>query len=540
MKISQTIYLLLGAALLAGGAASTYLIIRCANISAAYTGMIQNEVAQAQQIRVIQVTFKKQVQAWKDILLRGKDDAALSKYQTEFHTLAAQVQTDSAKLGSQIKDEQAQEELANFQKQHDLLDSQYDAALTGYIADRDFSIADAAVKGKDRPPTDSLDHVVTLLTALSDSVAAGEAARLHREQSILIGVLAFLWIGLAAWCVAFARALGLRLNTCVQFVHGIAGGNLTVTAPEEGREDELGLLIAAMCEMRDRLHETVSTIQSVAAKMTSSAEGVSGSSAQIASAVSHEQHQVEQVAAALEEMIASVREVSRHCGEAAINAAKTGELAEGSSDSVGKVAGEVRAMAAEVHHNAASVQGLGERSRQISQIVTLIEEIAGQTNLLALNAAIESARAGEHGRGFAVVAGEVRRLAERTTSATKEIAVAVQSIQTGTQAAVAGIEGSTGRVEQSVVSADAAVNSLSVLGGSTTEVRQRIEQVAQASEEQLEAVSLVGKSMHEISSSISSSSAGAEKAAATAAELVLLARQLKDQASQFNTGKTAA
>jgi len=99
MKISQTIYLLLGAALLAGGAASTYLMLRCANISTAYSGIMQNEVAQAQQIRVIQVTFKKQVQAWKDILLRGKDDAALSKYQTEFHTLAAQVQADSAKLG---------------------------------------------------------------------------------------------------------------------------------------------------------------------------------------------------------------------------------------------------------------------------------------------------------------------------------------------------------------------------------------------------------------------------------------------------------
>jgi methyl-accepting chemotaxis protein len=437
-------------------------------------------------------------------------------------------------------DEQAREGLANFQKQHDLLDSQYDAALAGYTADRDFSHADTAVKGKDRPPTDSLDKVVAQLTALSVSMASGEATRLHREQSVLIGILAVLWAGLAAWCVAFAHALGLRMNDCVQFVHGIAGGDLTVIAPEEGREDELGLLISAMCEMRDRLRETVATIQSVAAKMTAGAEGVSGSSAQIATAVSQQKRQVEQVTAALEEMIASVGEVARHCSEAADHAATTGELAKGSSDSVGKVAGEVRSMAAEVHNNATSVQGLGERSRQISQIVTLIEEIAGQTNLLALNAAIESARAGEHGRGFAVVAGEVRRLAERTTSATKEIAVAVQSIQSGTNEAVTSIEGSTGRVAQSVVTADAAVNSLSVLGSSAAEVRQRIKQVAQASEEQLEAVSLVGKSMHEITSGITTSSEGAERAAATATDLVMLAHQLKDQASQFNTGHSAA
>jgi methyl-accepting chemotaxis protein len=540
LRIAHTIYLLLGAALLAGGVASAYLILRCANISADYTGIIQGEVAQAQQIRVIQVTFKKQVQAWKDILLRGKDDASLSKYQTEFHAQADAVQAGSAKLGGEIKDEQARAELATFQQQHDLLDSQYEAALTGFAVDRDSAAADNALKGKDRPPTDTLDNVVTQLTALSETLAAAEAVRLHREQEILIGVLAIMWVALTAWCIGFARALGLRMESCVQFVYGISGGDLTVLAPEEGRNDELGLLISAMCEMRDRLRETVTTIQSVAAGLSASAEGVSSSSSQIANAVSHEQHQVSQIAAALEEMIASVREVARHCGEAAHQAARTGDLAKGSSTSVGDVAGEVRAMAAEVENNAHSVQGLGERSRQISQIVTLIEEIAGQTNLLALNAAIESARAGEQGRGFAVVAGEVRRLAERTTSATKEIAVAVQSIQKGTRDAVASIEGSTGRVEKSVSTADAAVQSLTVLGTSTAEVRQRIEQVALATEEQLEATSLVGKSMNEIAASIAASSEGAEETARTAIELVALARQLTEQTSQFNTGSARA
>jgi methyl-accepting chemotaxis protein len=537
MRISHTIYLLLGLALLAGGAASTYLIIRCANVSADYTAIIQGEVAQAQQVRVLQVNFKKQVQAWKDILLRGKDDAALVKYEAEFHRVAAQVETDSATLGAAIRDEQARADLDTFLQQHQVLDGQYEAALPGYVSNRDFSQTDAAVKGKDRPPTDTLDRVADRLIALAASVPAEEAARLRHEQAMLAAVICLVWLALGAWSVAFARSLGLRLEHSVRFVREIASGDLTAASPEHGRADELGILIEAMGHMRNQLREMVGEIQAVAASLTQNAESVSSSSVQIAAAASEQRGQASQVAAALEEMVASVREVTTHCHEAARNAVHNGNMAEGSCHSVEAVAGEVRGMAAEAQSNARTVQDLGERSGQISQIVTLIQEIAGQTNLLALNAAIESARAGEHGRGFAVVAGEVRRLAERTTSATKEIADAVQSIQQGTREAVDGIRASSGRVEKSVATADAAAQSLGVLGSCTAEMRQRIEQIAQAAEEQSQASGLVGQSMNEISTSIASSAEGAEVSARTANELVKLAQQLAEQASQFKTGE---
>jgi methyl-accepting chemotaxis protein len=285
------------------------------------------------------------------------------------------------------------------------------------------------------------------------------------------------------------------------------------------------------------LRGLVGDIQSVAAHLSSSAHEVSATSVQIAAAASEQRSQSSQVAAALEEMIASVREVTQHCNEASERAVHTGDLANGSCHTVEAVAGQVRDLANEAQGNAKTVKELGDRSVQISQIVTLIEEIAGQTNLLALNAAIESARAGEHGRGFAVVAGEVRRLAERTTSATKEIAEAVQGIQQGTRDAVHSIESSSKRVEESVATADGAARSLGVLGSSAGEVRERIAQIAQAAEEQSQASGMVGKSMNEIAMSISSSTDGAEEAARTAEELVELARQLKEHTSRFNTGE---
>ncbi len=537
LRISHTIYLLLGLALLAGGAASTYLMIRCASVSSDYTAIIQGEIAQAQQVRALQVNFKKQVQAWKDILLRGKDDAALTKYGSEFHSLAARVQADSGTMSSSIHDEQARTGLKDFEQQHQMLDSQYESALADFTTSRDYAQADAAVKGKDRAPTDSLDHVVDRLTALAATVPAEEAARLHHEQIIMTGVLVFLWLSLGIWSIVFARSLGLRLDNCVRFVREIASGDLTASSQERGRDDELGTLIEAMRQMRDQLRQMVASIQSVAGSLSINAECVSSSSVQIAAAASDQRNHASQVAAALDEMVTTVREVSAHCHEATQNAVQAGNMATTSCHSVEAVAGDVRDMANEAQRNAKSVQNLGERSGQISQIVTLIQEIAGQTNLLALNAAIESARAGEHGRGFAVVAGEVRRLAERTTSATKEIADAVQSIQQGTREAVEHINSSSERVGKSVVAADAAAHSLGELGTGTAEVRQLIEQIAQATEEQSQASAMVGQSMNEISTSISSSSQGAEESARTANELVKLAHQLTEQVSRFKTNE---
>jgi methyl-accepting chemotaxis protein len=537
IRIAHTIYLLLGVALFAGGVASVYLTVRCAHVSRDYSNIIFGEEQQAQRVRELQVSFKKQVQAWKDILLRGRDDAALQKYSAEFHAQAEAVDGGAKRLAAAVKDDQAHAGLMEFASQHEQLDQEYEKAFAGYRANRDFAAADAAVKGKDRQPTDSLDGVAERLAKLAEEAPSAEAARLRSEQAVMTCILLLLWTALAAWSIVFARSLGLRMNRSVEFVRQIAQGDLTVVEPEQGGQDELGQLIEAMSGMRDQLRVVVGGIQEVSGALTSGADAVARSSSQIAKATTEQRGESAQVASALEQMIATVREVAEHCQQASTHAEKTGELAHKSSGSVEGVAEEVRVLAEGAAENARAVHELGERTRQIGQIVDLISEIAGQTNLLALNAAIESSRAGEHGKGFAVVAGEVRRLAERTTAATQEITTAVHSIQNETQVVVKSIRETSERVERSVEVADAAAQSLQKVGESASEVRERIRQIAQSAEEQSHSSALVGRSMQEMASSIASSSEGAEESARTAEEMATMAQQLEVQSGHFKTGE---
>src|SRR5437660_2939064 len=164
--------------------------------------------------------------------------------------------------------------------------------------------------------------------------------------------------------------------------------------------------------------------------------------------------QASQVATAMQQMSATVIEVSENSNRAAEAARKASETARHGGKIVDETLAKMRVIAGAVTASAKKMEELGKSSDQIGRIVAVIDDIADQTNLLALNAAIEAARAGEQGRGFAVVADEVRKLAERTTTATKEIAQMIRTIQADMKSAVRAMEEGTIQVqhgEQSTV-----------------------------------------------------------------------------------------
>jgi methyl-accepting chemotaxis protein len=200
----------------------------------------------------------------------------------------------------------------------------------------------------------------------------------------------------------------------------------------------------------------------------------------------------------------------------------------------------MQAIAAVVNESATAITELGKRSDQIGEIIGVINDIADQTNLLALNAAIEAARAGEHGRGFAVVADEVRKLAERTTQATKEVADSIKAIQSETTGAVRKMNAGTEKVQAGVKLAEQAGSVLAGIVEGSGKVASMIQTIAAASEEQSAAAEQISKNVDQINAVTTQAAQGASQAAAAATQLSAKSEQLQRLVGQFKFNARAA
>jgi methyl-accepting chemotaxis protein len=196
----------------------------------------------------------------------------------------------------------------------------------------------------------------------------------------------------------------------------------------------------------------------------------------------------------------------------------------------------IQSVAESTRDTAAKIEQLGHSGNQIGVIIGVIDDIADQTNLLALNAAIEAARAGEQGRGFAVVADEVRKLAERTTNATKEVAAMIRTIQEETKKAVEAMTEGTNKVDAGVGAANQASDALKKIIESAVGMQDMVTHIATASVEQTSAAQDVNQSMDEIAKMVQQSSVGARESAKACQDLSNLGLDLQQIVSKFKTG----
>lgn len=324
------------------------------------------------------------------------------------------------------------------------------------------------------------------------------------------------------------------LNNLINLVKEIATGDGDLTKRiNMNRGDEIGRLAHWFDVFVDNLHKIIGQVAGATNQVASAATQIASSAEEMASGLQKQGQQSQQVSAAVEELASSVTEVAKKSTDATKAATDSRKEADEGGQVVTKTVEEINAIAGDVTQSATAVTQLGKKSEQIGEIIKVINDIADQTNLLALNAAIEAARAGEHGRGFAVVADEVRKLAERTTTATEEVAKSIREIQDDTQRAVQTIEAGSQRVTKGVDLARSAGEALSKITAGSQNVTSMVESIAAAAEEQSAAAEQIARSVEQIDSVTRESTQGANQAAQAATVLSQEAEKLRGLVGRF-------
>jgi methyl-accepting chemotaxis protein len=268
---------------------------------------------------------------------------------------------------------------------------------------------------------------------------------------------------------------------------------------EVERDDSVGKLITVLNTTILGLRRMIAQIGQTSARVARSFEHIAAASGEVATRSSQQAQQTNEVASAIEQMTVTIAKTAQNINQTTKLANETVKVAQTGQSTVLNTVEGMKRIANIVTETTDMIDKLGSSSAQIGEIVQVIEEIADQTNLLALNAAIEAARAGEAGRGFAVVADEVRKLAERTQKATKEISRTIRQIQLDTETTVESAQTGAEQVRNGINLAEHAGKALETIVSSIRNVGDMIYQVAAAAEQQSVTAEHISKNIDMIS-----------------------------------------
>ena len=414
----------------------------------------------------------------------------------------------------------------------------------------------ALLASKDNVTTDLQSQVVALASDDRNMAAAMQAL----DQSIgsqFQGELSAIDLWSVRSSIAGSVMLGIALLGCagawwvLQYkvilpLHGLAGrmrdiaegdGDLTarVEVHERDELDEVGHWFNVFIE---RIEQIVLRVTENARALNEAATGLAGIAHETASQSAMQQDQAAHITVSMGEISTAVHQISETTQNAARDARKAEENAHAGGQTIQSTVSTIQQLLAANQATATKIEELGQASDAIGTIIGVIDDIANQTSLLALNASIESARAGEHGRGFAVVAAEVRRLAERTSRATKEVDQMVRAIQAGTAEVVEAMRSSMSHVESGVGSARSAGDALASIIQGSEALQKRVTQIATASAQQSYATESVNANLNEISSIIERTTNSSARSVVACDRLSNLAADLNELVGSFMVRNT--
>ena len=344
-----------------------------------------------------------------------------------------------------------------------------------------------------------------------------------------VSIAGLLMVG-ATFYVSASMTRPLR-NTVAALAE-ITKGDLTAKIDVSSR-DEIGEMSSHINTVVDTLHDTIVKVAESSTQVSEAAVVLDGTAQGMKGRAERVAVEVNSVAAASQEMSMTSSEIAQKCAYAVKSADNVNASVKGGETIIEETLGAMNRIQERTKDSASRMEELGKRSNRIHQVIDLINDIADQTNLLALNAAIEAARAGEHGRGFAVVADEVRKLAERTGKATREIGMTVTEIEDGTRDAMKAMEEDVGEVKTGVQKVTESGETLKDILRQVQTASVEIGQIAVASEQQTATINEIAQNIQRISGAMGETSEQVSANSDAAARLSTLSKELHMLVAQF-------
>lgn len=407
---------------------------------------------------------------------------------------------------------------------------------------------------------DTLAKLITMGNEGSEAATNGSVVLAENTFNVILAVTIFAFLA-AVFIAFFIASIISSIKKMNEAAMAIANGDLTGETIVLKNKDELGTLAASFNTMSGNLRSMIESVSMTSEQVAASSEELLASAEQNTQASEQISQTVEELAVGTSDQVDIVKRSSQAMNEMALGSEQIAELAQSVSVSAVDAANQssegnmiiqqaVEQMGS-VRNSIASltelVTGLGERSAEIGTITEVINNIARQTNLLALNAAIEAARAGEHGRGFAVVAGEVRKLAEESSTSAQRITDLVQLIQKDTDHAVQAVKVNSSETEAGIEMVTAAGQAFEQISDAVNKVAGEIQEVSAGSEEMsastTEVVGYVSQisniageaagGVHNVSAATQQQLASMEEIASSAGSLSKMAEELQEQINKF-------
>jgi twitching motility protein PilJ len=590
----------MGAILAIMGGTSLWAVLTQDAVASELEDLLGHEAELAVVSAELRGSFLQQHSAWQNVLVRGGNQVFYQRYSKEFDERAENTGKLRARLEGltqyMTKGEKALIEIAD--RGYSAYMEAYPRALEAYggPGGNKQREAEAVISGKDRDPESALSTLAELIISRAQRERSNLEAHAARTKSIvnsLLIVSILIGLGLAVFLARrivrplqdvgrvslaiqsgdlSARAqpttadelgqLGYTLNdmldeitalvqtkeerdriqqqivTLLEEVSTLADGDLTIQA--NVHEGALGSVADAFNYMVSELRTIIATVNETTVQVVSSTNEILAASNQLATSATQQAHQIAETSQAVEDLTGSINEVSENARVSAEVAARARSSANQGLESVRATIGGMQRIRNQVQQTAKQVKRLGESSQEIGQIVQLIEEMAEKTDLLALNASIQAAAAGDQGRGFAVVAEEVRRLAERASTAAKQISLLVTTIQADTAQAVVAMEQNTSEVVEGSRLADEAGQSLEAVDEVVQQMAGLAETISRAAERQADVSRRIAHAMTDISGVTESTSAGSREAAESVNHLARLAETLRSSVATFKLSKSEA